>query len=131
MVALLIGSTFLRGFFSHEILRGFKLAALGLVLAGVGVWAYQAFPAYSAPDPVKAPEASPAPAAKRSAKAQALRESDRKALAAAMAEEAAKPDIPTHITAGGAVKPGPEKTRKGIVKSVGRALHLIPKTQSR
>jgi hypothetical protein len=130
LAAILMGGSFLRGFFSQEILRGFKLAAVGLVLAGAGLWIYRA----SVPsEPVATPvvNAAPAKQAQKSKRVEALRESDRKALAAAMAEEAAKPDVPAHIIVGGtdssAAEPTPEKHK--IVKSVGRALHVVPRAQ--
>jgi hypothetical protein len=130
--ALLMGGSYLRGFFSHEILRGFKLAAAGLVLGGVGLMAYRAL----APEPVVVvvpPAPDPAKQTQRSKRLESLRESDRKALAAAMAEEAAKPNAPTHISAGGSgpSSPVPVQGNRGqrIMKSVGRALHVVPKTQ--
>ena len=43
LAAILMGGSFLRGFFSQEILRVFKLAAVGLVLAGAGLWIYRAY----------------------------------------------------------------------------------------
>jgi hypothetical protein len=100
VVALLIGSTFLRGFFSQEMVRTFKFAAGALILAGAGMWAYHEFlPDAPTVTETKTPEAiKPAPLSKKAA---ALREADRKAIARAIAEEAAKPDVPVHIKATG------------------------------
>jgi hypothetical protein len=68
--------------------------------------------------------------AQKSKRAASLRESDRKALAAAMADEAAKPDIPTHLLEGQvAAESVPEKRGTKIAKSVGRALHIVPKAE--
>jgi hypothetical protein len=48
-----------------------------------------------------------------------------------MAEEAAKPDVPAHIAAGEhrPEEAVPANRGKKIVKSVGRALHIVPKAQ--
>jgi hypothetical protein len=133
LAAILMGGSFLRGFFSQEILRGFKLAATGLVLAGIGLWIYRTFSFEPAATPavLSIPEADKQ--VQKSKRAQSLRESDRKALAAAMAEEASKPDAPAHIIEGGvadaATDPVPGKRGSKIVKSVGRALHIVPKAQ--
>jgi hypothetical protein len=136
LAAMLIGGSFLRGFFSQEILRAFKTAAIGLILAGCGVWIYHAIPsdpvATSVSNTVVGVAATPKKEVQKSRRLEQLRESDRRALAAAMAEEAAKPDVPTHIIVGGddgAIAGNiPEKRGNRIVKSVGRALHIVPKT---
>jgi hypothetical protein len=130
LAAILMGGSFLRGFIPREILRGFQLAATGLALAGGGLWIYRALSAEPATTPVvnSAPDA--ARQAQKSKRAASLRESDRKALAAAMADEAAKPDIPTHLLEGQvAAESVPEKRGTKIAKSVGRALHIVPKAE--
>jgi hypothetical protein len=133
LAAILMGGSFLRGFFSQEILRGFKMAAGGLILAGAGLWIYRAFPSGSEAKQTINSAPGGLKEVQKSKRAESLRESDRKALAAAMAEEAAKPDVPTHIVLGEADNPGSEtgSGRRGnkIVKSVGRALHIVPKIQ--
>jgi hypothetical protein len=132
LAAILMGGSFLRGFFSQEILHGFKLAAAGLIIAGAGIWIYRSISYQPSPPPVVNSLPEPAKPVQKSKRAEALRESDRKALAAAIAEEAAKPDIPTHIIAGGAEDPAApvaEKRASKIAKSVGRALHIVPKTK--
>jgi hypothetical protein len=133
LAAILMGGSFLRGFFSQEILRGFKLAAVGLVLAGAGLWIYRTYSIEPVAPPAQAvnPALDPVKVERQKKQAAAVRDSDRKALAAAMAEEAAKPDVPAHIAAG-EPRPGeaaPDNRGKKIVKSVGRALHIVPKAQ--
>jgi hypothetical protein len=128
LAAILMGGSLLRGFFSQEILRGFRLAASGLVLAGMGLWMYRTFSLEPAATPVVNTVPDPADQARKAKRAAAIRASDRKALAAAIAEEAAKPDIPAHI--GDAQIDNPavrEKRGSKIAKSVGRALHIVPK----
>lgn len=131
LAAIFMGGSFLRGFLPHEILRGFKLAAIGLVLAATGAWIYNMVTAEPAAVPVQAvnPTLDPARQAQNDKRAAAVRESDRKALARAIAEDAAQPDVPTRIVVGGSDPAAPEKHGKGIVKSVERALHLAPKTK--
>jgi hypothetical protein len=135
LAALLMGGTFLRGFFSQEILRGFKLAALGLVLAGAGLWIYR-IATVEPVQPVQAvnPALDPVKQEQQKKRAQAVRDSDRKALERAMAEEAAKPDVPTHIAGPAAITtetaPGqaaPQNRRQRIEKSINHVLHTIPK----
>ena len=134
LAAILMGGSFLRGFFSQEILRGFKLAAIGLIVAGAGLWVHHSVSFDVAPTPAAVSSVpDPVKQVQKSRRAEALRESDRKALAAAMAEEAAKPDAPAHITVQGPDEAGTETTagKRGskIVRSVGRALHIVPKAQ--
>jgi cytochrome bd-type quinol oxidase subunit 1 len=133
LAAILMGGSFLRGFFSHKILRVFKLAAVGLVLSGAGLWIYNAWSAEPAAAPVHAvnPALDPAKQAQQKKRSEALRESDRKALARAMAEEAAKPDTPTHISAAGIEQPvaalAPKNRAHKIADKVGQALRVVPK----
>ena len=132
LAAILMGGSFLRGFFSREILRGLQLAAAGLILAGAGIWIYRSLSYQPSSSPVVTALPEAVKPVQKSKRVEALRESDRKALAAAIAEEAAKSDIPTRIIPGGAedpVAPVAEKRATKIAKSVGRALHLVPKTQ--
>jgi cytosine/adenosine deaminase-related metal-dependent hydrolase len=131
LAAILMGGGFLRGFFSQEILRGFKLAAAGLALAGAAIWIYRTLDPEPVEAPVQAvnPALDPAIQEQKAKRAAAFRESDRKALARAMAEEAAKPDIPMHIHAGGTPDTMPEKRGHKMVQSVGRALRIVPKAQ--
>jgi hypothetical protein len=133
LAAILMGGSFLRGFFSQELLRGFKLAAASLILAGAGLWIYRMLPAGQAATPVVQADPVASKQAQKSRRAESLREADRKALAAAMAEEAAKPNVPVHIVVGGADDPAAksETGNRGsrIAKSVGRALHFVPKPQ--
>jgi alpha-beta hydrolase superfamily lysophospholipase len=132
LAAILMGGSFLRGFFSHEILRVFKLAAVGLVFSGAGLWLYSAWSAAPAPAPVQAvnPALDPAKQAQQKKRAEAVRDSDRKALARALAEEAAKPDTPVHIApAGGDPLPdAPARKNRAqrIAKKVGQALRVVP-----
>jgi hypothetical protein len=134
LAAILMGGSFLRGFFSQEVLGAFKLAAAGLILAGAGLWIYRALPSgAAAATPVVQSEPGALKQAQKSRRAESLREADRKALAAAMAEEAAKPDVPAHIVVGGMDPPAAKEEAgnrgKRIAKSVGRALHIVPKPQ--
>jgi hypothetical protein len=130
LAAILMGGSFLRGFFSHEVLRVFKLAAVGLLLSGAGLWLYSAWSAAPAPAPAQAvnPALDPAKKAQQKKRADAIRESDRKALARAMAEEAAKPDVPTHIPAAAVEQPAAPATKNRahkIAEKVGQALHVV------
>lgn len=131
LAAILMGGSFLRGFFSQEILRVFKLAAIGLVLAGAGLWIYRAWSIDSVPSPAQAVNLSldPAKQAQQKKRAEALRDSDRKALARAIAEEAAKPDAPAHIGAAADDQPSAAPATKSrfqrLAKKVGQALHVV------
>src|SRR5665213_1078989 len=84
LAAILMGGSFLRGFFPQEILRGFRLATGGLALTGAGVWIYNALPSLTAPAsrvlsvPVSVPVA--AKPEQKFKRVETLRESDRKAL---------------------------------------------------
>lgn len=102
LAAIFMGGGFLRGFFSPEILRAFRLAALGLILTAAGIWIYHNLGSQPAPAPVQAinPALDPAKLAQKAKRAAAQREADRKAVARATSEDAAQPDIPTHIVVG-------------------------------
>jgi uncharacterized membrane protein len=129
LAALLMGGSFLRGFFSQEILRVFKLAAVGLVLAGAGIWLYHS--SSTEPAPVQAVNPAPDPVKQEQQKkrVQAVRDSDRKALQRAIAEDAAQSDAPAHIQAPGIDAPsaGPATKNRAhkIADKVGQALHVV------
>jgi hypothetical protein len=133
LAALLMGGSFLRGFFSQEILRVFKLAAIGLVLAGTGVWLYRSCSSEPAQAPVQAvnPALDPAKQAQQRKRVEAVRNSDRKALERAIAEDAAQSGAPEHISVGQIETPsaalaGATKNRAHrIADKVGQALHVV------
>jgi hypothetical protein len=132
LAAILMGGSFLRGFFSQEILRLFKLAALGLVLAGAGLWIYRASSIEPAPVQAVSPAADPVKQQQQKKRTQAIRDSDRKALQRAIAEDAAKSDAPAHISAGQVETPASPATKSRVHKvadKVGQALHVVPKPQ--
>ena len=69
-------------------------------------------PSSGAATPVAPSDPAAPKQAQKSRRAESLREADRKALAAAMAEEAARPDVPTHIVVGGIDPPAERKNWK-------------------
>ena len=122
LAAILMGGSFLRGFFSQEILRVFKFAAAGLVVAGAGLWLYHF--SSTEPAPVQAVKQE-----QQKKRAQAVRDSDRKALERAIAEDAAQSDAPAHIQAPGIDAPSASPAAKNrahkIADKVGHALRVV------
>lgn len=135
LAAILMGGSFLRGFFSQEILRGFKLAAVGFVLAGAGLWFYHASSTEPAPAPAQAvnPALDPVKQAQQKKRVQAVRDSDRKALERAIAEDAAQSGAPMHIQAPADIpgsdpvsaSPSTKNRAHKIADKVGQALHVV------
>jgi hypothetical protein len=128
LAALLMGCSFLRGFFSQEILGVFKLAAVGLLLAGAGLWLHRFSSFESAPVQALNPPPDPVRQQQQKKRAQAVRDSDRKALERAIAEDAAQSDAPVHIHAPGidapSTSPAPKSRARKIADKVGHALHV-------
>jgi hypothetical protein len=144
LAALLMGASFMRGFFSVEFLKNVKFAVIGLAVVLLGIAAYQMLPSEvtTGPQPAVgvAPQSPPAQSAKKAAATSQTFEIQRRVAAAKAEDEARTAAAPIeHIKAEsiGAAEspdaaaatndpstPSQENRGKRWLKASGRAFHV-------
>jgi hypothetical protein len=141
LAALLMGASFMHGFFSAEFLKNVKFAVIGLAVVLLGIAAYQIFP--SEVEKASQPAVGVTPqSAKKTAATQQTVEIQRRVAAAKAEDEARTAAAPIeHIKAESIGASGPpdaatatndasapqENRAKRWLKTSGRALHIGPK----